>query len=151
MEKRIRHLPGVSIWRLRMPFTPHWDDRNLLSKLSKYSKILEARNSITNLDEMIEVSLRTLAARAPSGIYNLTNPGIVTNSEIIEMLLRHKIRTQPAVFFNSLEDITKAMQPPRSACVLDSSKISKLGYPMRPVQEALEHAMRAMKTALVCG
>jgi len=148
MEKRIRHLPGVSIWRLRMPFTSRWDGRNLLCKLSKYPKILEARNSITDLSEMIEVSLRMLAARVPAGIYNLTNPGIVANSEIVEMLVRHGIRTQPAVFFTSLREIGEAMHAPRSACILDSSKISKLGYPMRPIQDALELAMRAMKAGL---
>jgi len=145
MEKRIRHLPGVSIWRLRMPFTSQWDDRNLLCKLSKYPKILEARNSITDLEEMIELTLRMLAARVPTGIYNLTNPGIVANSEIVEILLRHGIRAQPADYFCSPEEIAEAMQAPRSACVLDSSKISKLGYPMRPIWESLDLAVRAMK------
>jgi dTDP-4-dehydrorhamnose reductase len=148
MEKRIRHLPGVSIWRLRMPFTSQWDDRNLLSKLSSYPKILEARNSITDLSEMVEVSLRMLAARVPSGIYNLTNPGVIANSEIVEMLLRYKIRTQPPVFFTSLKEIKEFMLAPRSACILESSKIAQLGYPMRPIQEALELAMRAMKANL---
>ena len=146
MEKRIRNLPGVSIWRLRMPFTSQWDDRNLLYKLSQYPKILEARNSITNLEEMIAVTLRMLAARVPAGIYNLTNPGVVANSEIVEILLRHGIRTRSAAYFSSPEEIAKAMQAPRSACVLDSSKLSKLGYPMRPIREALELAARALKT-----
>jgi dTDP-4-dehydrorhamnose reductase len=145
MERRIRNLPGVSIWRLRMPFTSQWDDRNLLCKLSKYPKILEARNSITDLEEMIEVTLRMLAARVPAGIYNLTNPGVISNSEIVEMLLRHRIRNRPAAYFSSPEEIVKFMRAPRSACVLDSSKISKLGYPMRPIREALELAMRALK------
>jgi hypothetical protein len=102
MEKRIRHVPGVSIWRIRMPFTSDWDDRNLLAKLTKYPKILETRNSITDLAEMIDVSLRMLVARVPPDFYNLTNLGVVANSEIIEMLLRQRIRTLPAAYLQSL-------------------------------------------------
>jgi hypothetical protein len=46
-------------------------------------------------------------------IYNLTNPGVVANSEIITMLLRQKIRTLPAAYFQSLDEIENAMQAPR--------------------------------------
>jgi len=131
-----------------MPFTSDWDDRNLLAKLTKYPKILEAKNSITDLTEMIDVSLRMLVARVPSDIYNLTNPGVVANSEIIKMLLRQRIRTLPAAYFQSLDEIENAMQAPRSACVLDSTKVLKLGFPMRPVQDALGAAIRGLKTSL---
>lgn len=148
MEKRIRHMPGVSIWRIRMPFTSHWDDRNLLIKLAKYPKILEARNSLTDVAEMIDVSLRMLVARVPPDIYNLTNPGVVANSEIIKMLLRQRIRTLPATYFESLDEIANAMQAPRSACVLDSTKVFRLGFSMRPVQDALKSAISALKASL---
>jgi dTDP-4-dehydrorhamnose reductase len=147
MEKRIRHVPGVSIWRIRMPFTSHWDDRNLLIKLTKYPKILEAKNSITDLAEMIDVSLRMLVARVPPDVYNLTNPGAVANSEIITMLLRERIRVLPAAYFESLDEIKNAMQAPRSTCVLDSTKVMNLGFPMRPVRDALEIAIGALKAS----
>jgi len=148
MEKRIRHVPGVSIWRIRMPFTSDWDDRNLLAKLTKYPKIMEAKNSITDLTEMIDVSLRMLVARVPSDIYNLTNPGVVANSEIIKMLLRQRIRTLPAAYFQSLDEIANVMEAPRSACVLDSTKVLKLGFPMRSVHDALEKAISGLKASL---
>jgi dTDP-4-dehydrorhamnose reductase len=148
MEKRIRHVPGVSIWRIRMPFTSDWDDRNLLAKLTKYPKILESKNSITDLTEMIDVSLRMLVAGVPSDIYNLTNPGVVANSEIIKMLLRQRIRTLPAAYFQSLDEIANVMEAPRSACVLDSTKVLKLGFPMRSVHDALEKAISGLKASL---
>jgi dTDP-4-dehydrorhamnose reductase len=120
----------------------------LLIKLAKYPKILEARNSLTDVAEMIDVSLRMLVARVPPDIYNLTNPGVVSNSEIINMLLRQRIRTLPAAYFQSLDEIANAMQAPRSACVLDSTKILKLGFPMRSVQDALEAAISGLKASL---
>ncbi|NBS54804.1 NAD-dependent epimerase/dehydratase family protein [bacterium] len=144
MEKRIGHLPFVSIWRLRMPFSSQPDDRNLLQKLAKYPKVLEARNSLTDLNEMVSLTLRMLLAGVPSGIYNLTNPGVVSNSEIVEMLVAHGLRKLRPSFFSSTEEISMAMRAPRSSCVLDSSKIARLGFPMCDVREALARAVQAM-------
>lgn len=144
MEKRICGLPGVSIWRLRMPFSALWESRNLLCKLANYPKVLEARNSLTDLEEMAVVTLRMLAARVPPGIYNLTNPGAILSSQIVELLLQHRIRKLPPLFFSSKEEMAAAMRAPRSSCVLDSSKISRMGFPMRDIQEALEEAVKNM-------
>jgi len=93
-------------------------------------------------------SLRMLFARVPPDIYNLTNPGVVANSEIIEMLLLQRIRTLPAADLQSLDEIANAMQSPRSACVLDSTKVLKRGFPMRSVQGALEAAIGGLKAGL---
>lgn len=144
MEKRIRDIPGVSIWRIRMPFSSRHEDRNLLTKLSKYPKVLEARNSLTDLPEMVLVSLKMLLAKVPSGIYNLTNPGSVLSSEILSIMLRHGVRKKPPVFFSSEEEIASAMRAPRSSCVLDSTKISRLGFSLRDIHEALACAVEAM-------
>lgn len=144
MEKRISGIPGVSIWRLRMPFSSQPDNRNLLSKLAAYPKVLEARNSLTDLDEMISITLQMLSARAPFGIYNLTNPGAVSTSEIVELLLRHGIRQTEPTFFSSQEEISAAMRAPRSSCILDSSKISRLGFPMREIRESLTLAVEKL-------
>lgn len=144
MEKRIAGLPGVSIWRLRMPFSTARENRNLLAKLAHYPKILEARNSLTDLKEMISISMRMLMARVPQGIYNMTNPGAVSSSHIAELLYQHGIRKEPPRFFSSKEEIAAAMRAPRSSCVLDSSKISRMGFPMRDIQVALEDAVKNM-------
>lgn len=144
MEKRIGKIPSVTIWRLRMPFTAKRDERNLLMKLAVYRKVLEARNSLSDLNEMVAVTLKMLMARAPSGIYNVTNPGVISNYEIVEMLIRHGIREKEPEFFSSEKEILAFMRAPRSSCVLDSSKISRLGFPMREIREALACAMREM-------
>lgn len=144
MEKRVGGIPGVSIWRIRMPFSTERENRNLLTKLACYPKILEARNSLTDLKEMISISTRMLLARVPQGIYNMTNPGSVFSSHIVELLYQHGIRKMPPLFFSSKEEIAAAMHAPRSSCVLDSSKISRMGFPMRDIHEVLEDAVKNM-------
>lgn len=144
MEERIGKIPGISIWRLRMPFSGKHDDRNLLVKLANYRKILEARNSITFLEEFIEKTLKMAAAGVPEGIYNLTNPGIALNSEIINLLLLKKIRLTPPIYFQSREEISLAMRSPRSSCLLDSGKVAEVGFEFQDVHGALRKCAQAL-------
>ncbi|NBU71024.1 MAG: NAD-dependent epimerase/dehydratase family protein [Bacteroidetes bacterium] len=146
MEEKIKDIPGTSIWRLRMPFAGTWDDRNLLVKLVGYEKILEAVNSITHLGEFINNTLKLLASEAPDGVYNCTNSGVVSNTEIVDMLCKRNIRLKKASYFQTEKEASLAMRSPRSACVLDSSKIMKMGFGFRNVFEALEDSLRELAT-----
>ena len=114
MEKRIKDTPGVSIFRLRMPFSSAKDDRNLLWKLSRYPKLIEASNSLSFLDEFISMSLKMVAAQTPSGIYNFTNPGVAKNSQIVQLLIDKGIRTSEMAFFSSTSEAHSVMRAPRS-------------------------------------
>lgn len=138
MEEKIRNIPGTSIWRLRMPFSGEKEDRNLLVKLASYKKILEAGNSLTCLDEFIEKTLQMTSGDVPDGIYNLTNPGFVMSSEIVDLLYLRKIRRIPPAYFQTSQEISLAMKSPRSSCFLDSSKAANLGFGFRVVHEALK-------------
>ena len=137
MEKRIKDTPGVSIFRLRMPFSSAKDDRNLLWKLSRYPKLIEASNSLSFLDEFISMSLKMVGAQTPSGIYNFTNPGVAKNSQIVQLLIDKGIRTSEMAFFSSTSEAHSVMRAPRSSCILDSTKIAALGFPISDVHESL--------------
>ena len=137
MEKRIKDTPGVSIFRLRMPFSSAKDDRNLLWKLSRYPKLIEASNSLSYLDEFISMSLKMVAAQTPSGIYNFTNPGVAKNSQIVQLLKDKGIRSSEVAFFSSTPEAQSVMRAPRSSCILDSTRIAALGFPLSDVHESL--------------
>lgn len=137
MEKRIKDTPGVSIFRLRMPFSSAKDDRNLLWKLSRYPKLIEASNSLSFLDEFISMSLKMVAAQTPSGIYNFTNPGVAKNSQIVQLLIDKGIRSSEVAFFSSTSEAQSVMRAPRSSCILDSTRIAALGFPLSDVHESL--------------
>ena len=137
MEKRIKDTPGVSIFRLRMPFSSAKDDRNLLWKLSRYPMLIEASNSLSFLDEFISMSLKMVAAQTPSGIYNFTNPGVAKNSQIVQLLKDKGIRSSEVAFFSSTSEAHSVMRAPRSSCILDSTRIAALGFPLSDVHESL--------------
>jgi dTDP-4-dehydrorhamnose reductase len=146
MEKRIKDTPGVSIFRLRMPFSSAKDDRNLLWKLSRYPKLIEASNSLSFLDEFISTSLKMVAAQTPSGIYNFTNPGVAKNSQIVQLLIDKGIRSSEIAFFSSTSETHSVMRAPRSSCILDSTKIAALGFPLSDVHETLLLCISKMRT-----
>lgn len=83
-------LDKAVVFRVRMPFTSAYEDKNLLSKLTKYAnsgKLIEGGpNSITDLDEAVSVACDILEKDLGRGAYNLVNRGTVTTHEISEML-----------------------------------------------------------------
>ena len=83
-------LAGVSncyIWRLRIPFDQNESARNYLTKLMRYQKLLEAENSISQLHEFVAATFACWEKRIPYGTYNVTNPGYVKTSEVVDLIL----------------------------------------------------------------
>ena len=71
-------MPNVYIWRLRIPFNEVDNPRNYLTKLMRYPRLLEAANSISQLEEFVAATFACWEKRVPFGTYNVTNPGHVT-------------------------------------------------------------------------
>lgn len=139
-------LDGASqcfIWRLRIPFNQVDSSRNYISKLMRYDRLLEATNSLSQLDEFVRACVDCWTNRLEFGSYNLTNPGIVTTREVVEIVRKHGLSDREFSFFDSEREFMRtAAKTPRSNCVLDSSKALNAGLHLTPVHEALDHAMR---------
>ncbi len=61
-EEVLAGFPQVYLWRLRIPFNEVENPRNYLSKLMRYARLLEATNSISQLDEFVAATLCLLGA-----------------------------------------------------------------------------------------
>jgi dTDP-4-dehydrorhamnose reductase len=134
---------GVYIWRLRIPFDHNDNPRNYLTKLLRYERLLEAENSVSHLGDFVSSCLDCWQRKLPFGTYNLTNPGAVTTSQVAELLRSHRITDKHFVYFDDESDfMLNAAKTPRSNCVLDTSKLQANQLPMRPVDIALEEALR---------
>jgi hypothetical protein len=72
----------------------------------------------------------------------MTNPGYVTTRQVIGMIERIRGRREFHFWANDEEFYRCGTKAPRSNCVLDVSKLLATGVPMRPVEEALEDALR---------
>ena len=133
------------IWRLRIPFNEERNPRNYLQKLLNYDSLLEAENSVSHLDEFCQKCVECIEKEVEPGVYNMTNPGSVTTSEITEWMREEKVTTKEFQFFEDEQHfMNKAVKTPRSNCVLDTSKAEKAGIGMRPVEEAMRESMQKM-------
>jgi len=140
--------PGIFIWRLRIPFDSVDNPRNYLSKLMRYARLLEATNSISQLEEFAAATLACWTGRVPFGTYNVTNPGKVTTREIVELIRRSGVCTREFQFFSSEREFMGAVaKAPRSNCVLDSSKLAGVGIRLTDVRDAIERDLRSWRKA----
>ena len=146
-EEAIRGVGPSYIWRPRMLFNECNETRNLLSKLQHYAKVYDNVNSISHLDEFVRACLGLWERQAPFGIYNVVNPGAVTTRQIIEMIQRILKPDRRFEFWKNDEEFYRCQaKTPRSSCILDASKLLSLGVRMRPVEEALEDALKRWQT-----
>jgi dTDP-4-dehydrorhamnose reductase len=140
--------PGVYIWRLRIPFDGVENPRNYLTKLMRYPRLLEATNSISQLEEFVESTFACWTKRAPFGTYNVTNPGRVTTHEVVDLIRRSGVCKKDFAFFSGEDEFMRvAAKTPRSNCVMDSSKLAAAGIELTPVHEAIERDLRAWRKA----
>ena len=142
-EEVLADVDQCFIWRLRIPFSNIDYSRNYLSKVMRYDTLLEAENSLSNLPEFVSAALDCFEKQLPYGTYNLTNPGSVTTSEVVEMIREAGITDREFRFFASEDEfMKKAASTPRSNCVLDSQKAIDAGLKLTPIRQSIEQALR---------
>ena len=142
-EEVLAGAENLFVWRLRIPFNEVDSPRNYLSKLMRYARLLEAENSISQLDEFVAATFACWQKRVPFGVYNVTNPGFVTTREVAGMIQRSGVCDKQFEFFtDEAEFMRKAGRTPRSNCVMYESKRAGVGIRMTEVHEAVETALR---------
>lgn len=97
--------------------------RNFITKISRYNKVVNIPNSMTVLDELLPISIE-MAKMNLRGIYNFTNPGVVSHNEILEMYRNYIDPNFKWENFN-LEEQAKVIVAPRSNNELDASKLKQ--------------------------
>jgi dTDP-4-dehydrorhamnose reductase len=142
-EEVLEGQPGVYVWRLRIPFDSVDNPRNYLTKLMRYERLLEASNSISQLQEFAAGTFACWEKRIPFGTYNITNPGRVTTREVVDLIRRSGVCAKEFRFFESEAEFMKAAaKTPRSNCVMDSGKLARAGVELTEVHEAVAKALR---------
>ncbi len=146
-EEVLAGKPNVYVWRLRIPFDHIDNPRNYLTKLLRYQRLLEATNSISQLDEFCAATVACWEKRVPFGTYNVTNPGHVTTREVVAAIKRAGVSNKEFSFFGSEDEFMHvAAKTPRSNCVMSSAKLASVGIRMTEVHAAVDQALKAWKT-----
>ncbi len=141
-EKFLKEIPSL-ILRVRMPIDDRPHERNLINKLSKYSKVIDAQNSMTTVPHML-LAVDKLIERKKLGIYNLVNPGTISAYEIMVM---YKELVNPKHEFEkfSISELDKKTKGKRSNCYLNSDKLISEGIKMPEIHQAVEECLEKYK------
>eukprot|EP00121_Abeoforma_whisleri_P007901 Awhi_evm1s7230 len=134
-EFLVNEFPNVLTLRIRMPITGELHPRNFITKISKYPKLINYPNSISNLDDVLPVSL-DMTAEGRKGLYNFTNPGFITHFEIMELYKKHVDPDHTWEGF-SVEEQNKILKSGRCNCCLDTSKLEAI-HPIPNIKESVE-------------
>jgi dTDP-4-dehydrorhamnose reductase len=142
-EEVLASYSNIFIWRVRIPFDHFEHPRNYLTKLMRYAMLLDATNSISQLQEFVDASLRCWEMHVPFSIYNMTNPGSVTTREVVDLIRKSGVCDREFSFFTSEEEFMQvAAKTPRSNCVMNSEKLLRTGIRLTEVHEAIERDLR---------
>ncbi|KAJ8749317.1 hypothetical protein K2173_018800 [Erythroxylum novogranatense] len=136
VEELLREYDNVCTLRVRMPISSDLTNpRNFITKITKYDKVVNIPNSMTILDELLPISIE-MAKRNLRGIWNFTNPGVISHNEILEM---YKEYINPSFKWAnfSLEEQAKVIVAPRSNNELDASKLKKEFPQMLSIRNSL--------------
>ena len=138
------------IWRLRIPFNHENNPRNYLQKLLNYENLLDAENSISNIDDYVKSCIDSFTQGCDPGIYNLVNVGSITTRQVVDWMVEEGISERKFNFFENEKDfMERAAITPRSNCVMDTRKSVSYGIGLRPVEEAVRESLRKMKQCVL--
>ena len=135
-------LPNVGIGRIRMPIDNVPSERNLIDKLAKYPKIIDVENSVTIIEDMIDVFYKLLEKRA-EGVFHVTNPGTMKHRELIDLYHQYVDPDHTNEWISEEDLVTQGLATKkRSNNFLASERLAEIGIEMREVHEALEDTMK---------
>jgi dTDP-4-dehydrorhamnose reductase len=129
--------------RIRMPISSTVNDRNFITKITKYSKICSMSNSMTVLDDFFPIFI-DLITNKKTGTYNCTNPGTISHDEI---LTKYKsIIDNDFVWENmTLDEQNKILKSERSNNCLNTNKI-QIEYPkLKGIKDSVDIVLNRMK------
>ena len=132
--------------RIRMPITGSYSERNFITKIVKYEKICSIANSMTVLPELLPCVLKMMEQNI-TGTVNLTNPGLISHNEILEM---YKEIVDPLFTWKnfSQEEQRKILAADRSNNFLETTKLQNLFPEVRNIKQAIRDCLFEYKTNL---
>lgn len=135
-------LPNTLNLRIRMPITDENISRNFITKITSYSKICSIPNSMTVLDDMFPIIL-DMATQNITGTVNLTNPGLISHNEILEMY--KEIVDSDFTWENfDIEEQDKILLSKRSNNYLDTSRLESM-YQVKNIKDSVRDILIKMR------
>ena len=142
---QIMHMLPTCNLRIRMPVFSIPGPRNFITKITNYEKICSVANSMTVLDDMIPIMV-SLCQKKFIGTINLTNPGVISHNEILEM---YKEIVDPNFTWKNFtyEEQMEILASERSNNELDTTLLSSL-FDVPDIKESVRKQLEIYKSLL---
>jgi len=141
---RLMHLfDNVLNIRIRMPITSDKNPRNFITKITTYQKVCSVPNSMTVLPELLPIMI-DMAKNKVNGTVNLTNPGLISHNEILEM---YKEIVDPNFTWNNftVEEQNEILAAGRSNNYLNTEKLEYLYPNVLNIKDSMRQCLLEMK------
>ena len=132
--------------RIRMPITGEKNGRNFITKITTYEKICSIPNSMSVLPELLLIVLDMMKNKTV-GTINLTNPGLISHNEILEMYKEIVDENFTWKNFNQ-EEQRKNLLSDRSNNFLDTSRLETLYPNVNNIKDAVRNCLIEYKKNL---
>ena len=132
--------------RIRMPITGEKNGRNFITKIVNYEKVCSVPNSMTVLPELLPYVLDMMKNKI-TGTINLTNPGLISHNEILQM---YKEIVDNNFKWNnfSQEEQRKILAADRSNNYLDTNKLETLYPKIKHIRNSIRDCLIQYKKTL---
>ena len=132
--------------RIRMPITGEENGRNFITKIVNYPKVCSIANSMTVLPELLPYVL-DMMEKGVVGTMNLTNPGLITHNEILQM---YKEIVDKSFAWNNFtqEEQRSILAADRSNNFLDTSRLESLYPTIKHIRTSVRECLIKYKETL---
>jgi dTDP-4-dehydrorhamnose reductase len=132
--------------RIRMPITAEYNTRNFITKITTYEKICSIPNSMTVIPELLPKVLDMMKNNV-TGTINLTNPGLISHNEILEMYSEIVDTNFEWKNFSEKEQ-RKILTSDRSNNYLDTQKLQQMYPDVKNIKESVRDVLNLYKQNL---
>lgn len=141
---RLMHMfPNVLNVRIRMPITSDLNPRNFITKICTYKKVCSVKNSMTVLPELLPL-LIDMGKSKIVGTVNLTNPGLISHNEILEIY--REIVDPDFVWENfTIEEQNEILAAGRSNNYLDTTRLEQLYPKVKNIKDSVRECLEQVK------
>jgi dTDP-glucose 4,6-dehydratase len=121
--------------RIRMPINAENNPRNFITKIATYEKICSVPNSMSVLPNLLPYVVKMMEMKT-TGTINLTNPGLISHNEILEMY-RNIVDNSFKWKNFSIEEQSQILAAGRSNNYLDTIKLETLFPDVLNIKDAV--------------
>jgi nucleoside-diphosphate-sugar epimerase len=128
--------------RIRMPITDEFNSRNFITKITNYEKICSVPNSMTVLNELLPLMV-DMAKKNVKGTVNLTNPGLISHNEILEM---YKEIVDPSFTWNNftIDEQRSILASGRSNNFLETTLLQSMYPDVKNIKDSVRDILIQM-------